>query len=542
MLETRKLFATGLTLAVLATTGCYDFKEAFEDCVDAGRCDPEKCDPSKPDEPDPLFFDANCDGIDGDPDDAFFVDPAVGNDAEGAGTREVPFKSLSFALQQAAGTDKALYLAQGTYPEPALRMNTPTSLYGGYTGVDGGWARGRDHDTHIQGGRIGLTVSGLDAGLVLERLRITSANAVAAGTPSIGVRVLDSSGVRLRYVRVLAGAGANGAGGFSPPRNLQNGEDGGPGVTPLDTDTTNPADGGSLGRSGCTDNRGGGIGGRGNPSPFLGGPPATAGGPGQPFAAGGDAGVAREFADPPCGTTSCDYYGEHGGDGQLGWPGDAGMDGLAGSGIGSLTSDTWVAAFGSDGGVGAPGGGGGGGGGGGSGYISVGLSFATAPGAGGGGGGGGGCPGTGATGGGGGGASISVLLIQSQVEMESCTLETTGGGQGGAGGTGGNGSAGGQGGPGGNGPKRPLPSGGKTYNIHGGPGGKGGNGGAGGRGGHGGNGGGGPSVGVWCGPASSVSAQRTGFNLGDAGVPGGGPAVEGETGLRANSQACMPPL
>ena len=359
MLEMRKLFATGLMLAVLATTGCYDFKEAFDTCVDAGRCDPAKCDPSKVDEPDELSFDSNCDGIDGDPDDAFFVDPAVGNDSPGAGTREVPFKSLSFALQQAAGTDKALYLAQGIYPEPALRMNTPTSLYGGYTGVDGGWARGRDYDTHIQGGRIGLTVSGLDAGLVLERLRITSANAVDAGTPSIGVRVLDSSRVRLRYVRVLAGAGASGAAGFSPPRNPQNGEDGGPGVNPSEGSTV-PADGGSPGRGLCGDNAGG-TGGRGNPSPFAPNPAATPGASGQLFAAGGNAGVPMEENPPPCPSGSvCEHFGGPGGDGQNGQPGEAGTNGSPGKGIGQLTSDTWVPESGSDGGPGSVGGGGGG--------------------------------------------------------------------------------------------------------------------------------------------------------------------------------------
>jgi len=533
MLETRKLFATGLTLAVLATTGCYKFDEAFEACVDAGRCDPEKCDSNKVDEPDPLFFDANCDGIDGDPDDAFFVDPAVGNDSPGAGTREVPFKSLSFALQQAVGTGKALYLAQGTYPEPALRMNTPTSLYGGYTGVDGGWARGRDYDTHIQGGRIGLTVSGLDAGLVLERLRITSANAVDAGTPSIGVRVLDSSGVRLRYVRVLAGAGASGVEGFSPPRNPQIGEDGGPGVNPS-AGSTFPADGGSPGRGLCSNNAGG-TGGRGNPSFAT--SPATPGEPGQPSAAGGDGGVPVEEV-PPCPTaSSCDYYGGPGGEGQNGQPGDAGTNGSPGNGIGRITSDTWVPEFGSDGGLGSAGGGGGGGGGGGSILASSQIS----PGGGGGGGGAGGCAGTGATGGGGGGASIAVLLIQSQIDLESCTLETAGGGQGGTGGKGGEGSAGGQGAPGGVGPRRSFTTT-ATYNLYGGRGGKGGNGGAGGPGGNGGNGGGGPSVGVWCGPASSVSAQRTGFNLGDAGVPGGSPLAEGEAGLQTHSRDCMPPL
>jgi hypothetical protein len=136
-----------------------------------------------------------------------------------------------------------------------------------------------------------------------------------------------------------------------------------------------------------------------------------------------------------------------------------------------------------------------------------------------------------------------VLLIQSQVELESCTLETAGGGQGGAGGKGGNGSLGGQGGPGGKAPQRSkVASDGNTHIIEGGSGGRGGNGGAGGNGGHGGNGAGGPSVGVWCGPSSSVSAQRTTFNLGNAGPPGSGFNPVSEPGLQSNSQDCTPPL
>jgi hypothetical protein len=392
MLETRKLFATGLTLAVLATTGCFKFDEAFLDCVDAGRCDPRKCDPNDVDEPDDLFFDANCDGVDGNPADALFVDPVDGNDAPSGGTREAPFRTLSYALPRATSSGKALYLAQGTYEETALRLTTPVSLHGGYSRVDGGWARGRDYVTHIRGGSVGLTVSGLDSGVILlDRLSISSDAGVDAGAPSIGVLVLNSSGVRLRYVRVVAGAGAPGVAGSAGALNPQNGADGGPGVSP--SSNTVAADGGSPGRSFCGA-ASGGLGGQGNARQNA--PAATPGEFGrspsdEPVARGGEAGRAEDALTSFCTTPpTCRYQASDGGEGQNGLPGDAGMDGLPGSRTGQLVNDTWVPDFGTDGGTGFPGGGGGGGGGGGS--ITLLGETLDSPGAGGGGGGGGGCP------------------------------------------------------------------------------------------------------------------------------------------------------
>jgi hypothetical protein len=535
MLETRKLFAMGLTLAVLATTGCFKFEEAFEDCVDAGRCDPRKCNPTDVDEPDDIFFDANCDGVDGELDNAYFVDPLEGEDAPSRGKKEEPFKTLAYALPRAVSAEKALYLAQGNYDETALRLTRPISIHGGYAGLDGGWARGRNYVTHIRGGSIGLTVSGVDSGVVLDRLTVSSASAMGAGTPSIGVRVLGSNGVRLRYVQIIAGAGASGAEGVQGVNNTQNGADGGPGTNAV-LGTT--ASGGPAGAGGCGFSSGG-LGGQGSASQNA---QSTQGLPGLSFAGvnatrGGDAGANTDDITSNCThPTECRYYGGDGGDGQPGTPGDAGQDGSPGDGTGQLTSDTWVPTFGTDGGVGSPGAGGAGGGGGGA-FNLLGETFETS-GGGGGGGGGGGCPGTGASGGGGGGASIAVLLIQSQVELESCTLETTEGGKGGAGGTGGNGSFGGQGGAGGRGHERTRDINSRRHIIRGGEGGKGGNGGAGGRGGHGGNGGGGPSVGVWCGPSSSVSERGTVINLGNAGKAGSGANLVGEAGLQAPDHGC----
>ncbi|MGZ3461630.1 MAG: PE-PGRS family protein, partial [Archangium sp.] len=140
MLETKKPFVAGLVLALLAAAGCYNFDEVFNDCVSAGRCKPTDCDPSASDPPDDLFFDANCDGVDGMADGGVFVDPRDGVDDVTSGTRGTPFKSLSFALQHLPEGNTAIYLAQGAYDEPEMRLDKPVSLYGGYAGVQGNWA------------------------------------------------------------------------------------------------------------------------------------------------------------------------------------------------------------------------------------------------------------------------------------------------------------------------------------------------------------------------------------------------------------------
>ncbi|WP_052518279.1 hypothetical protein [Archangium violaceum] len=536
MLETKKPFAAGLALALLTATGCYDFDAAFDDCVQAGQCQPTTCDPLAVDVPDDLFHDANCDGIDGTPGDAIFVDPAVGQDAND-GTKDAPLKRLSVAMREAANKGKAIYLAQGIYDEADLRLERAVSIYGGYSGKEDGWKRGKDNITQIGGSHTtGFTVNGLmDAGVAIAWVRIRSADSSVSGTPSIGLRVVDSSDVRLSHVEVEAGKGAQGRDGDSRAPNTQVGADGGVGQ---DGSATTPS-GGPQGPSSCgTGSHAGGMGGVGGISfgaaPGMG----TAGEPGPPDG-GGDGGTpGTNKLDSACGTTLCVCDGEPGGDGQEGAPGDRGRNGNPGNGTGLLEGSTWVARSGTDGEAGAFGKGGGGGGGGG---------FCEAPGStqsrggGGGGGGAGGCPGVGAKGGESGGASIAMLLIRGHVNMESCTLKTSGGGQGGAGGRGGDGSPGGPGGAGGKGIVAEKSSGSDVYRATGGKGGKGGKGGDGGPGGHGGNGAGGPSVGIWCDSLESSSVTLTStprFEVKDPGAPGAGPGPAAAPGLQTNHHQC----
>ncbi|HYO72230.1 MAG TPA: PE-PGRS family protein [Archangium sp.] len=532
MLETKRPWAAGLALALLAATGCYDFDTEFDDCLNDGQCLPSTCDASAVDLPDDLFYDANCDEVDGTPGNAIFVDPN-GQDSN-AGTPEAPLKRLSVALRLAASQGKAIYLAQGTYDEEDLRMEQPVSIYGGYSGMASGWKRGREYVTRIGGkSTTGFTVSGLmDADVTIQRVHIGSAASTVPGTPSIGLRVMDSSGVRLSHVEVEAGAGAPGQDGASPGPNPQGGADGGMG---LDGTAGTPS-GGARGASSCgAGSHAGGMGGVGG---TFGAAPATgtAGEPGPTDGGGTGGNPGTNKFDYPCDAGLCVCEGQNGGEGLPGEGGTRGKDGSPGDGTGVLEGNTWVAKSGTDGETGTVGKGGGGGGGGG--YCEA--PTVQCRGGGGGGGGAGGCPGLGAKGGQGGGASIAMLLIRGHVEMQSCTLKTGGGGKGGAGGTGGAGSVGGPGGTGGKGDSKQYTSGTDTYRAISGAGGKGGKGGDGGPGGHGGNGGGGPSVGVWCDSpeSSSVTPKGTTFGLKDAGAPGAGPGARGNTGLLTNYHQC----
>jgi hypothetical protein len=72
----------------------------------------------------------------------------------------------------------------------------------------------------------------------------------------------------------------------------------------------------------------------------------------------------------------------------------------------------------------------------------------------------------------------------------------------------------------------------------GGKGGRGGRGGKGGDGGNGGNGAGGPSVGVWCGPGSSIGQTGTSIVPGPAGLPGPGPGPKDTTVIRKDTVDC----
>ncbi|WP_434386448.1 PE-PGRS family protein [Melittangium boletus] len=527
MREMKKLALMGAGCALVTFIGCYDFGQAYEDCLGSGRC-PVVCDTSAEDTPGD-FQDNDCDGIDGVAAQGVFVDNgyASAEDSVTAGTLEKPYKTLKYALEHATAEKPYVFIAQGVYAEDNLRLTRPLSLQGGYTGVAGGWKRLKTATTTLRKGSIGFTVSVRDSGTeqvpTLEWLNIESEQSASTGAPSIGLRVLSTPRVRLSNMRIVAAAGTAGTAGNNGDSGAAGGAGGaGDSVgTPLGAPANN---GGNPGGATCTPGNAGGRGGQGATKNDLTG---AAGGQGQPTAAGGTGGRSEIVGSPG------DRRGAPGAPGGDGLEGAGGPGGEAGNALGRLQNDTWVALSGTDGRNGESGGAGGGGGGGGSSNL---YDTYYVYGAGGGGGGAGGCPGLAGRGGQSGGASIALLLIDSQLTLEASQLFTEGGGAGGRGGSGGAGGAGGEGGTQGTSTSyKPEPQ----STAGGGDGGKGGKGGKGGDGGHGGNGASGPSVGVWC-ANSSVTATGSRFTLGSAGAVGDGPGKDDPTQLKQEEYGCTP--
>ncbi|WP_426756826.1 hypothetical protein [Myxococcus sp. Y35] len=551
MRKTQLLGATGTALvAVFAVGACYDFDGARQRCSDEGRCEPHvaACTPVPGEDlPDDAFKDTDCDGVDGQADAGLFIDPVDGDDDAGTGTRTAPLRTVGRALAMLRQTDggaRHLFLAGGAYDEADLVLDVPVSLHGGYAGRRGGWRRSAEHVAQVDAGTLGMTVRGLqDAGVVMEYVHVSAASAAGPGEPSIAVRMVDSSGFRMRHVTLTAGRGGPGAPGTPGAQGKQglpggSGQDGGvdnsdfgQGGLPADficPDGTMPT--GGFGASGSAD-----------------GDPGKDGGTGTPEDGGGAGGAGgnAENGNAACSGDLCICNPGPGMAGLAGADGGTGSAGQGGMGLGLLQEETWVPGQeGEPGGGGTPGGGGGGGGSGGSCY---GTGVSVASGGGSGAGGSGGCGGEGGGGGGGGGASISLLLIGAQVAVEEgSVLRTLGGGQGGPGGEGGPGGLGGEGGQGSIGGRVTRERGTAPvmrYQTTGGRGGPGGPGGNGGPGGSGGGGGGGPSVGVWCGPGSGIVLTEEGvtFDLGLGGPGGVGPGLGGQEGEQRREVDCATP-
>jgi hypothetical protein len=469
--------------------------------ISGGDCDDSDASvgPGALDEPDTLYVDANCDGIDGDADASVFVDPLGGNDLDDGLSSASPVETLdegiSIAIDQ--GLDWIL-VAEGTV-ELLGALAEGVHIAGGYD-TTAAWMRDPAILPVIPLDAEGATISGWTTATEWQQLELNAADAVGStGAASIALRVVNSVGLSLIDCELYAGRGAPGSAGAS----------GGSGSS------ASPGGDGDDGCHICES--------CGDPSPGLGG----LGCGGASGGDGGDSGFGWESGDGGSsgtggsGGSGGSAYGD-GNHGAAGSTGAAGSDGAPGASCGSFAASGYSPAAGTGGGGGGAGtsGGGGGGGGGGTDYLVC-VSY----GGGGGGGGGAGCGGSGASGGGGGGASVALLLINSSVEMIGGLLQTSGGGDGGAGGSGGSGGGGGAGGAGGGG----------TDFLSAGAGGDGGAGGSGGRGGHGGGGGGGPSYGVRCqGSSSIVTDGATSFGVGAGGAGG---ASSGDTGAAGDSGA-----
>ena len=401
-----------------------------------------------------------------------FVAP-TGDDGTGAGTRELPYKTLAKAIE-AAGEKGAprVFACGGTYAESVV-IPGGMELFGSLACPDGSWATGGEKS--VIAGPADKIAARLQSGggIVIEGFAIVAPNAKTAGGSSIAVLAEPMASAELRGCEVTAGDGAAGQKGSdgnpTPPvtpmtANINKGRPACP--KPPDDPATNPGGIEHVNTCGGPEDESiGGPGGTGfvnqagDGATGIAKPP-----PANPTGAGGMAGA-------DCGT---------GGDGQSGTTGADGEPGAPGQGTGALSV---AAGFrGVPGGDGAKGRAGQGGGGGGK----------------------------------AGGSSIALVSIDASVTLSDVKLQAGKGGSGGAGGSaqvGGLGATGAMGG--GIGSNVTLKVG--CMGGDGGPGGKGGPG-AGGSGGH--------SLGI-----AYYGAVPTGtFNAG-TGTPGAG----GMGGASANA-------
>ena len=496
-----------------ATALCQGGECALGECLDGFYNldgEPEngceyKCDKAgETDTPDAALTDADCDGIDGDIEDAVFVAPS-GNDTN-PGTMDKPLLTVPKGLAAAAEQGRHhVYLAAGTY-DGQVTVLDGISVFGGFS-ADGEWARDpAAHEAIIsndavepEGGIRTLIIGDAGAATVISTVTIRSGGNPTTSGSSYAVWINGAKGAALVDWVIVGGNGGNGGVGATGGKG-SDGQEGSDGVTTADTDCNcnefevYGGKGGPAGVSNCPDD--GGAGGKG----------------------------ANGSCDDAKGETGADSPGGAVG-GQPGTVGEDGQTGMAGPvGAGASNAQTvtptglWKGESGAPGGVGAHGSGGAGGG---SGGGDDGGTFGCAVwGGGGGGGGSAGCGGDGGLGGGAGGGSFGVFVVAGTPILEGNIIAHKNGGHGGTGGIGGTGGAGKKGGLGGTGHDKAT------------DGAAGGKGGDGGPGGVGGGGAGGVAYALYLGPgADPVCSDNTFETQGSGGIGGGDGDSKGADGL-----------
>jgi hypothetical protein len=416
---------------------------------------------------------------------------ASGDDTNGTGTMEHPYKTLGKAVGSLGTVRRVYACADGAAYNEQLTISAQVDLFGGFSCANNVWAyTGTASKLTASSPAFGLKVDAGSQVVNIEDFEVDGANATGGGT-SVTVWLNASTAVTLKRVTVTGGTGDTGAMGA-------NGS-----ATPNYTGAIAPAAmnastvfGGLVDPNSCTDTS------------------ASSGGPGGSASGDGTGGTPAYTPADPAGDTgaggmtsgACAGIGT-GQDGSYGPAGTAGAA-VTASGVFTLATNTWSPAPGAAGGNGGPGQGGGGG--------------AGKAGSGGGGGGAGGCGGTGGGGGTAGGASFAVLAVNSPALLDHVTV---------------NGAAAGVGGPGG---PAVQGQGGAAHGNGTGVACSGGNGAPGGGGGGGGGGTGGLSVALayvgtspTVGTASTVTPYATAAGGGAGGTAGaapGGVGIPGATG------------
>ena len=512
----------------------------------------------------PDGVDQNCDGIDGEPDNAIFVS-VLGSDAA-PGTFAAPVRTVATGITRAIGAGKGhVYVTGGDFAGGAL-LADGVQVFCGFDPAFSARAPEKNESVLLAvtpGPGVPATVTGLFSGgetaaTGLSGCTVLGPEVSGPGEASVAVYLRNAGAfLHLDESVIVAGSGGDGPTGKEGTHG-EDGVAGGPGAAAKDVSGLCVAalwqGGGAGGKGTCGGaNVSGGDGGKSvcpdfddfgsasdcpvyedsqSTAPVEPGKPGTGSGAGGGGVPGADALQSVLFDGKTCewDTFNCGYchVGLGGTDGKDGGAGKAGPHGAAGTGAasatGAIAGGIWKGTPGGAGGSGQPGAGGGGGGaaGGVEQYGCESVLGGNDVGGSGAGGGSGGCGGLGGAGGGAGGGAFGVLLTWSAPPAGAPLIEdnrvVTGvGGAGGAGGAGGVGGTGGYGGSGG------LDGSGNPLIWCAGEGGSGGHGGAGGSGGGGGGGAGGPAVGVLVhgGPAGGFVAALTQQNTLELGGHGG---------------------
>lgn len=354
-----------------------------------------------------------------------FVSAKAGDDVNGTGTRQNPYRTIATGIAHGHATHKRVYVCgDADYVEAVDIAAEGIALYGGFACAGGNWtyiAEGKFNvaarispslATLAAAGSIAaVTAKYLATGLTMMDFEVDAPDASDPGGSSIAMWVYQSQNITLTRVTLKAGLGAPGA-DPSAMNNWPYGEASEPNSVWMVGNSATGEKGGAIQKCDtfCVDGNHstGGWGGDGNATT------ASNGVYGQPVLPTANTNASSGgIAESSSGRCT---------DGMDGAWAAAASGGAGATRYGDLSADGWTPQGGASGLNAGPGQGGGGGGGG----LEAGLG-------GGGGGGCGGCGGGGGPGGGGGGASFALLSAKSGVTLDACALTAETAGNGGKG-------------------------------------------------------------------------------------------------------------
>ena len=208
------------------SSGCH-IQSCYKNYVDLNNIEADGCEchiTNSNDLPDDNFVDSNCDGIDGDVNNAIFVSPN-GNDGS-SGSKSSPVKTITKGITLANSAGKDVYVAAGTYAyTTTITLKNGVSIYGGYNKTN--WTRNDSNTVTINvSHRVAMSGTSLSAPTVLDRLKITGGNGTSGSKSAYGVKASSSNGLTITNCEIQSGNGYSGSNGSSNSGTAKNGGSG----------------------------------------------------------------------------------------------------------------------------------------------------------------------------------------------------------------------------------------------------------------------------------------------------------------------------